>query len=154
MTCCRRSAQLFLPLLCCSGAIMQVYQACFESPVEKGQHILSKPPGEWELRVVWEVNLLQEPAKSFHQCIQRGTHDYLSRLIKSLNLRGSLRVVLKNGWLTYNFFILLYINIHFYIYIFKYKIGMENIIWLTFITTFSSPSISTVTGHWWAVWWV
>ena len=37
-------------------------------------------------------------------------------------------------------------------YIFKYVIGMENIIWLTFITTCSFPSISTVTGFIWAVW--
>ena len=69
---------------------MQVYQACFESPVTKGKHILSRPPGEWELRVVQEVNLLQEQARSLHQCIQRGTHHYLHRLIKSLDLRGSL----------------------------------------------------------------
>ena len=29
-----------------AGAITQVYQACFESPGAKGQHILSQPPGE------------------------------------------------------------------------------------------------------------
>ena len=39
-------------------AIRHVYQACFESPLSKEQHIRRKPPSERELRVFSRIELL------------------------------------------------------------------------------------------------
>ena len=58
------------------------------TPVGKRQHILSKPPGERELRIVQEArtwcpiplgaNILERPAESLHEQISSGTNSRYS----------------------------------------------------------------------------
>ena len=73
----------FFQATAAAEAIRTLCQACFESPVSKGQCILCMLPGEQELKVVQEAwtwhpiplraYLFQQPAKPLHERIQSGT---------------------------------------------------------------------------------